>query len=125
MLRHNTYTYLYDAQLVLMGATADNPHFTYAPLVSAFQNLLGIKIDSANSNLRCLMAFVAQVGMPERAVYVAEKSGNPDLYLNVQIQGEKVRRRRRGTRPPCALFMSPLTHYFIYLGPLTERRFMA
>ena len=70
-----------------MGATADQPYFTYAPLVSAFQTELGITVDSGNSNYHCLMAFVAQVGIPERAVYVAEQAGNEDLYLNVQVQG--------------------------------------
>ena len=82
--------FLCNSQLILIGATADDPIGVSGPLVSAFQTQLGITPSSSLLNSGGLLAFVAQKGMPEKAVYVSEPSGDgPNLYLSVQVQGEE------------------------------------
>ena len=72
-------------QLILIGATADTASISSGPLLSVLQTQLGIAAPSYGSV--GMMAFVAQKGMPEKAVYVSESGNNPNLYLNVQVQG--------------------------------------
>ena len=72
--------------MIIMGATADSFNSGDTTLISTMQAQLGITLYTGSGY--DIMAFVAQKGMPFKAAYVSEYVSSPDLYFNIQVQGE-------------------------------------
>ena len=81
----NEWACCFNAQMIVIGATADTAYSDDAALISTMQAQLGIALYTGDPAE--IMAFVAQKGMPGKAAYVSEYASSPDLYYNVQVQG--------------------------------------